>query len=284
MEHGLEHGNTWEMTQGGVMRIVDTVTETGVTVADCAPGGGAPECGSISETSHLIRPANETRRRPGRVWPKPASVALLAPGGEGPRWYVAAVDAGEAWRAWGRVRGIGWAEALEHVLGRMGFAAVVPQYLDAGGVLRAAFPGYAMVEFDKRDPAWRQVPHVRGVRRLIGPDAERPVPVAAVQAAWVLGQFAAGGKQRQPVERVALVPLRIGMAARVVDGLGLGWSGTVVASDGRTVALDVAGRVVRVAQAAVEVCGDEAAGDAADAQAGAVVAGCARRGGAAEGR
>lgn len=236
-------------------RIVDTVTEDGVTVADCAPGGGAPECGSIPENTPLIKPATMRGGARAGAGRKPASVALLAPGAAGPRWYVAAVDAGEAWRAWGRVRGIGWAEALEHVLGRMGFAAVVPQYLDVSGVLRAAFPGYALVEFDRRDPAWRQIPHLRGVRRLIGPDAERPVPVAAVQAAWVLGQFGPDGRQRAPVERAPLVPLPIGAAARVVDGIGLGWAGVVVASDGRSAVLDVDGRRVRVAQAAVAVCG-----------------------------
>lgn len=232
-----------------VRESLDAVTDNAVTVDASTPGARHPECGSISEDLSLIRQPNEERRKPGRVWPKPASVALLAPGQDGPRWYVAAVDR----RAVRALSSETTAEALERAIREAGHSAVVPQYRTADDLLTWAFPGYMLVELDRRDPAWRSVPHLAGVRRLIGPDAERPMPIAAVQAAWVLGQFGPDGYQRRPLERAPALPLPVGASVQVVGGLGLGWRGEVVESDGRAVVVHVDGRRVRMAQAAVKL-------------------------------
>jgi transcription antitermination factor NusG len=250
MEHVMEHREHRANRGAAVQNRVDIGVGDGVTVAGCAPGANGPECGSIPEIRPEFKPATTrggARAGAGRPQ-KPASVALLAPGAEGARWYVAAVDR----LAVRSEPGQGWADALECAVRAAGFDAVVPQYRTADDVLVAVFPGYGLVEFDRRDPAWRAIPHLRGVRRLIGPDVERPTPVAAIQAAWVIGQFGDGGRQRLPLERVPAAPLPVGLMVRVVDGLGVGWAGVVVASDGRSCWLDVAKRRVRVAQAALE--------------------------------
>ncbi len=232
-----------------MQEAVDKVTCDGVTVSPRAPGAQHPECGSISEIAGLIRQPNEVRRRPGRVWPKAPSVAVLSPGQAGPRWYVASVE-----RRAARVRaGETVAEALERALGEGGWAGVVPRYRTSDDVLAWAFPGYMLVELDRRDPRWRSVPHVPGVRRLIGPDAERPMPVADVQAAWVLGQFGPDGYQRRPINSVAAPPLPLAARVKVIGGLGLGWHGEVVESDGLSVVILVGNRRVRMAQAAVQL-------------------------------
>jgi transcription antitermination factor NusG len=233
-----------------VQESVDTVIGDGVTVTARAPGAWHPECESIPDSQRLIRPGNDERRGPGRRWPKPASVAVLADRQAGPRWHVAQVDR----RAVVTLGLEPWHQTLERVIGEAGFDAVVPMYRSAEDVLVAAFPGYALVEFDVRDPAWRALPQVRGVRRLIGP-TDRPMAVADVQAAWVLGQFGPDGYQRRPMEAAAAAPLPRGVWVRVVLGLGLGWSGAVLESDGRSAVLDVQGRRVRVAQAALQVVG-----------------------------
>ena len=162
-----------------------------------------------------------------------------------------------------RVQGdVAWHAALEEAIEALGFAAVVPLFYEvrrnkAGKVvwqgLSQAFPGYALVEMDLRHGAWRQVPRVPGVRRLIGP-AEQPTPVMDVQAAFVLAQFGPDGVQRREVDASTVAPLPVGATVRVVGGLGLGWVGTVVASDGRSVSVDVGGKMVRMAQAGVAVC------------------------------
>jgi transcription antitermination factor NusG len=257
MEHDREHREHGGFGGVAVRNRVDTVMGDGVTVAACAPGANGPECGSIPEISPEFKPATmRGGARAGAGRPrKPASVALVAPGAEGARWYVAAVD-----RMGVRAEaGQSWAEAWESAVQALGFEAVVPQYRTKDDVLAMAFPGYALVEFDRRDPAWRVIPHLGGVRRLIGPDAERPTPVAWMQAAWVMAQFGEHGQQRLPLERAPAVPLAVGAMVRVVAGLGVGWAGVVSASDGRSVWLRLAGRTVRVAQAAVAVCSPYAA-------------------------
>jgi hypothetical protein len=143
-----------------------------------------------------------------------------------------------------------WHVALERLIEAAGCSAVVPMYRSALDDLVPAFPGYALVEFDVRLPAWRSLSQVRGVRGLIGP-VDRPMPVVDVQAAWVLAQFGPDGVQRRPLQEAAAVPLPVGLSVRVVGGLGLGWVGTVVSSDGRSVSIEVAGRLVRMAQAGV---------------------------------
>ena len=150
-------------------------------------------------------------------------------------------------------------------IGRLGFQAVAPEFMDmvpgnpakklaAREVLRAAFPGYVLGEFDVADAGWRQVASVRGVRRIMGPHPERPSPLPAVNAAWLLSQFGEGGSQRvSRLQAGRLVPLVVGCAAVVSAGPFEGVRGTVMASDGRAVVLSVEGRRVRVPQVAVRV-------------------------------
>jgi transcription antitermination factor NusG len=253
MEHVMEHREHGANGGVAVQNRVDMGAGDGVTVRDGALGALHPECGSNSRGSAEFKFAHGGARAGAGRKPKPVSVALLAPGLEGPRWYVAEVTRGaEAAIAW--------------ALCEVGFVAVAPGYLAhvpadpvrrraAADVLRPAFPGYILVELDRRNAGWRAVCHQRGVRRLIGADAERPTPVTWQQAAWVLAQFGPDGVQRRPAVAAALVPLPVGVRVRVVEGLGEGQAGTVLASDGRAVVLEVGGRRVRVAQAAVAVCG-----------------------------
>lgn len=249
MEHGREHREHGQNGGVDVLESVDTVRGDGVTVTVRASGARHPECGSIPGIGLEFKPA--TMRGGARVGagrkPKPPSVAVMMPGQAGPRWYVARVD-----RRAVRCRGQeSWADALERLIGEAGWSGVVPQYRTAADVLLPAFPGYLLIEFDKRDPAWRVIPHLQGVGRLIGPDAERPMAVVDVQAAWVLAQFGPEGVQRRPLQDMALAPLAAGVMVRVVGGLGLGWTGRVLESDGRSVVLEVDGRRVKMAQAGV---------------------------------
>lgn len=265
-EHGLEHGNTGGIPVLAGENRVDMVTDDAVTVAACAPGAGHPECGSIPENQHLIRPGNDDRRGPGRRWPKPPSVAVLAPAQAGPRWYVAEVDG----RAARRARGESLAAAMQRTVRAGGWDAVVPQFLAErsealhvgarrparDGELRWAFPGFMLVEFDCRETGWRDIPHLPGVRRLAGLGPERPVPVRPVEAAWVLGQFGPDGVHRQPLVTKPAMPLAKGTRVRAVLGLLAGrLAGEVEESDGVSVWLWSGGKRVRLAQAAVEVVG-----------------------------
>jgi len=168
-------------------------------------------------------------------------VAVVPPGQDGPRWYVACVDGAHEVR-------------LQQVIREAGWSAVAPQYRDADGFLVVAYRGYILVEFDIRDDCWREIAHLRGVRSLLGGEVERPRPVAMTQAAWVLSQFGDDGVQRRTVDRATLAPLPVRAAVRVAEGLGLGWSGRVVCSDGRSVVLLVDGRRVKVAQGLVALC------------------------------
>lgn len=239
-----------------VQKSVDMVPRDGVTVTARAPGAGHPECGSISTISPEFKPAtNRGGARPGAGRPRKAGSVAAAP--EGLRWYVAQLD-----RRTVRTRGgEPWADAIERVVAEAGYDGVVPQFWherrhpSTGQViwqgLSLAFPGYMLVQFDRAGLGWRILPHLPGLRRLIGLDAERPLPVPASQAAWVIAQFGPDGVQRRVVEVVERAPLPVGASVRVVGGLGLGWSGRVLESDGRSVLVDVGGRRVRMAQAAV---------------------------------
>lgn len=256
MEHGMEHQEHREIPGATVRESVDTVIGDGVTVAARASGGNHPECGSIPTIKTKFKPATNGRggSRPGAGRPrKVASVAMLADGQAGPRWYVAQVDR----RAVPTLGLEPWHAALERMIEEAGCAAVVPLYRSTEDELLAAFPGYALVEADLRQPAWRRLSQVPGVRRLVGP-TDRPMPVADVQAAWVLSQFGPDGVQRRPAQCAPAAALPVGVAVRVVDGLGLGLVGTVQESDGRSVVIDVAGRRVRMAQAGVVVVGPSA--------------------------
>lgn len=240
MEHAMEHREHAAAGDGAVRNRLDSGVAGGVTGRSGAPGARHPECGSHSPGSGEIK-FGHGGPRPGAGRPrKPASVALLAPGAAGLRWYVAAVERGSD---------------VERRLGDAGFACVVPRYRTAQDVLAEAFPGYAIVEFDLRgDQRWRIIPQIRGVRRLIGSHPERPLAVPPIQAAWVIGQFGPDGAQCRPMAPVVREPLAVGSLVRVSAGLGIGWAGVVEASDGRSVWLRVGGRTVRVAQAGVEVC------------------------------
>lgn len=155
---------------------------------------------------------------------------------------------------------------MEMALLDLGFQAVAPQFLDEvpanparklprREVMRVAYPGYVLVEFDQDDAGWRRIASRPGVRRVMGSGPERPSPLLAVHAAWVLGQFGPGGAQRVPRgPALTAAPLALGTMVRVMAGPMDGMAGEVVASNGRAVTLMVAGRRVRTAQAAVDPC------------------------------
>jgi transcription antitermination factor NusG len=247
-----EHGH-----EGGMMgaESLDMRACDGVTVTAIAPGAGHPECGSIPDSQGLIRGSNDVRRGPGRRWHKPASVAVLAPGWAGPRWYMVETHPRQE-------------EAAVAAIQDAGFDAVWPQFRDvvpadarrkmpAREVMRAAFPGYVMAEFDQAaDATWRWIATRRGVRRIVGGHAERPTPIAMTEAAWVISQFGFGGVQRQaPVELPPVAPLAVGAPVVVTAGPYAGSQGSVIASTGRSVTLLVGGWRVTMARAAVEIAG-----------------------------
>lgn len=232
------------------MMGLDMVTGDAVTVAACAPGAGHPECGSHPDNEALFKPA--TKRGGARVGAgRPPSVAVLAPGWDGPRWYCVEVQSRQE---------LAVAEALM----ALGFDAVAPQFMDlvlanlprgkpAREVLRPAFPGYVIAEFDAADAGWRRIASQPGVKRVMGCTPERPTPLPAVHVAWIIGQFGAEGAQRRSRLKAA-APIGVGCWVRVVAGPAEGVRGRVVISNGRAVVLAVAGHRVKMAQAAVEVC------------------------------
>jgi transcription antitermination factor NusG len=249
MEHHLEHRNTDALLALDGDFGVDMVTGDGVTVTSIAPGALHPECGSIPDNQGLIRGGNDVRRGPGRRWAKPASVVISA---GGPRWYCIET----APRAEDRV-----VEALS----ALGFDAVAPKFLDwvpanparklpAREVLRPAFPGYVIAEFDAGLPGWRRIASQRGVVRVMGSAPEQPSPIRPVQVAWLLSQFGADGVQRRSRLGVeAAAPLALGTWVRVIAGPYEAVRGRVVASDGRSVMLNISGWRVRMAQGLVQV-------------------------------
>lgn len=233
---------------------LDAAQDGAIAVASCAPGARHPECGSHPDNPVEFKCATThggARAGAGRPR-KPPSVAVLAPGYAGLRWYCVEVHAR---------REVEVAEALLH----LGFDALAPQYLDElpanparklprREVLRPALPGYVIAEFDQTLPEWRRIASQRGVRRVMGSSPERPSPLQVGVAAWLIGQFGFGGVQRQAKILARAEPLEIGAVVEVVGGLGLGWRGRVVSSDGRSVVVEVEGRRVRLAQAAVVAC------------------------------
>jgi transcription antitermination factor NusG len=249
MEHQKEHGNTGKMAGRVGAESLDSVSGDGVTVTAMAPGARHPECGAIPETQCLIRPDNDLRRGPGRRWAKPASVVVSA---GGPRWYCIETAARSE-------------DMVAALLDGMGFEAFAPKFLDrvaarpeikraAHDVLRPAFPGYVLAEFDAADGDWRRIASVRGVRRVMGSAPERPSAIPAVKAAWLIAQFGPGGVQlRSRVDAPAATPIEAGRWVRVNVGPYDGVRGRVLESDGRAVVLTISGWRVRVAQAAVDV-------------------------------
>lgn len=222
-------------------------------VRACALGASHPECGSHPDNSGLFKIASSWGGARAGSGPKrkPPSV-VVGPGVAGLRWYCVEVQPRQE---------VAVAEAL---LG-LRFAAVAPQFMDvipadaarrrpAREVLRPAFPGYGVVEFDAADPEWRRIASVVGVKRIMGSAPERPTPLLAVQAAWILGQFGVDGAQTRST-LVAAAPIAVGGWVRVVAGPLDGMLGHVVASTGRAVVLlTEGGHRVRMAQAAVAVC------------------------------
>ena len=238
---------------GGEM--LDMVSGDGVTVTALAPGAGHPECGAIPGNSLEFKAATmRGGARAGAGRPrKPASVAVLAPGWAGPRWYMVETHPRQE-------------EAAVQAIQAAGFDAVWPQFRDVvpadpgrkralREVMRAAFPGYVMAEFDQAaDATWRWIATRRGVRRIVGGQAERPTPIAMTEAAWVISQFGVDGVQRRaPIEASALAPLAIGVQVVVRTGPYAGAQGAVIASTGRAVTLPIGGWRVTMAQAAVDV-------------------------------
>jgi transcription antitermination factor NusG len=126
--------------------------------------------------------------------------------------------------------------------------------LPAREVLRPAFPGYVLAEFDAADPAWRRIAAQRGVRRVMGSAPERPSPIPVAKAAWLIAQFGFGGVQRRSRLDVRVAePLVVDAWVRVIAGPYEGVRGRVLASDGRSVMLTISGWRVRMAQGLVEV-------------------------------
>lgn len=255
MEHGMEHQEHRQIAGALIAESVDTVPGDGVTVTARAPGAGHPECGAIPADSTEFKSATTwggARAGAGRPR-KPASVVIL---GDGPRWYCVEVAPRAEFRAAAEI------EAL-------GVPVLVPEYLGqrrvrerVGGVVRVverpalllAFPRYVFAEFDVRAPEWRRIATRQGVKRIIGLDPERPVPVPAVQMAWVIAQFGDDGVQRRPVNAAA-VPIKAGAMVQVLAGPLAGHVAPVQRSNGRTVWIEWAGRSVSMAQAAVGVVG-----------------------------
>lgn len=249
--------------------MLDTALADRVTDAVRAPGARHPECGSHPDISTEIKPA--TKRggvRPGAGRPCTApAVAVLAPGWAGPRWFCVEVHR--------RCE-----DAVVEQLQDLGFEAIAPQSLDsvpargkrpAQEILRPAFPGYVIVEFDRADAGWRRIASQPGVRRIMGSHPERPMALRDVQVAWIIGQFGFGGAQRVPVQQREAVPapLAEGVEVRVISGPLDGMHGRVMTSNGLAVVLALAGRRVRMAQAAVTLAGppqdqDYAGGKRAD--------------------
>lgn len=253
-EHGMEHGNTEDFDAVLVANPVDSVTDDAVTVTARAPGVWHPECGAHSDIQPEFKPATKRGGARAGAGRPPASVRI-APGADGPRWYCVEVHA--------RCEVM-----VAETLLALGFAAVAPMFMDrlaanpirrlpAREVLRPAYPGYVVVEFDAADPAWRRIASQRGVRRVMGSAPERPTPLLAVQAAWIIAQFGCDGVQRRSLlgSRVVAEPLVPGAWVRVSSGPFDGALGHVVSSNGVGVVLTMAGRTVRMAQAAVEVAG-----------------------------
>lgn len=240
-----------------VQESVDTLRRDGLAVGQLAPGAWHPECGAIPGTSHLIRIENdaaEAKARRGRRWPKPASVVVSAGGA---RWYCAEVAPRMERLAACEIQALGLPVLVAEYLGRQRMRERV------GGVVRVverpalllAFPRFVFVEADVREPAWRRIATRRGVKRLLGGEAERPQAVPAEEMAWVISQFGEDGVQRRVPDAAGPEPLAVGRMVRVVAGPLAGHESRVVRSNGRTVWIEWAGRRVSMAQAAVKVVG-----------------------------
>jgi len=248
--HQQEHGNTGP----NMPNAIDGGEASGVMVGRSAPGASRPECVSYPDIDGLFKPATEKRggaRAGSGPKPRPPSVAVVAPSAGGPRWYCVEAHA----------------RAEAFAVGQMiaqGFQAFVPLHLvqartrpgEARQMRQApAFPGYVLCEFDARVDPWRRLASARGVKRLMGWDAERPAPLPIGEAAWIIAQFGPAGVQLipSPVPPAGAEPLALGQWVRIVAGPFRGYEGRVRSSDGREVALVVAGVVMRMVQAAVEV-------------------------------
>jgi len=175
----------------------------------------------------------------------------------------------------GRTRGIAWycietepkaERAVVAQIGAIGIVAMAPEYLGKKrvrevvrgvvkvvdrDVLMAAFPRYVFAQFDARDGGWRRIATLRHVKRLMGPEPERPMAVPEREMIWVIEQFGVDGAQRVPAKPAA--PISPGATVRVLAGPLAGYVAQVVQSNGRTVSIAWAGRHTTMAQAAVEL-------------------------------
>ena len=84
-------------------------------------------------------------------------------------------------------------------------------------IMEPLFPSYLFVKFDIENDPWRQVFWARGVKTLLGPDPERPVPVGigvieAIRENCLVGAYAA--KASNIVD--------VGQMARVLTGMFAG--------------------------------------------------------------
>ncbi|WP_372918689.1 transcription termination/antitermination protein NusG [Sandarakinorhabdus sp.] len=236
---------------------VDMVMGDGVTVTTRAPGAWHPECGSHPDDAGLFSsPTKNGGARPGSG-PKrqPPPSVRVGPAVDGARWYCVAVHQRRE------------ADVAARLMD-LGFVAVAPEFMDilpakparklpVREVLRAAFPGYILVEFDLGDPDWRRIASQRGVRQVMGAAPERPSAVLPVQAAWMLAQFGPEGVQRRSTlaAQVVAEPIAEGVLVRVSAGPLQGKLGRVVTSNGRAVVLVIAGRRVKMAQVGVVIAG-----------------------------
>lgn len=250
MEHQKEHGNTGKMAGRVGAESLDTVSGDGVTVTVMAPGARHPECGASSQIRPEFKMASHGGARvgAGRLR-KPASVVVSA---AGPRWYCIETAARSE-------------DMVVALLDGMGFEAFAPKFLDrvaarpeikraAHDVLRPAFPGYVLVEFDAANMGWRRIATVRGVKRVMGGGPERPSAIPVTKAAWLIAQFGVGGVQRRSrLDMPAAAPIEAGRWVRVIVGPYDAICGRVLESDGRAVVLTIGGWRVRMAQAAVDV-------------------------------
>ena len=235
---------------------LDMVTGDDVTVAARAPGARYPECGASPDNQRLIRPGNDVQGKPGRRWGQTSAVVARR-SFLGLRWYCVETHA--------RCEVM-----VEDELLARGFDALAPQFMDLlpacprrklaeREVLRPAFPGFVLTQFDQALPKWRRIASVRGVRRVMGFSAEQPSPVAEAQVAWIVSQFGFGGVQRRTrLELPPDEPIAVGAVVRVAGGPMEGKRGVVLWSNGRRVKVRLDGWPVEMAQAAVEVIGAEA--------------------------
>lgn len=247
-----------------------------------APGHGAPECGSIPETSPEISSSSSKRKgrggprpnsggaRPNSGGPRPNSGGKRANSG-GPR-----PNSGGKRPGGGRKRKVVWAAVQPpQVEGGAWFAVryepgcdllTINRLMALGVEVLAlmhqpdpkrpavpALPGYMFARLDMGSPNWRELPAVlRECRaRLLGEDGEHPRPIPDAQIER-LRRSLDGPDKAAKLERLAK-----GARVRVVGGL-LGQDigeGVVEWANGREARVRFASGPLRIARPALELVG-----------------------------